>query len=79
MPLGSPFVNDTVANHANGVVGAYSPAQITAAYGAGNVKTASKNFVFHYRGHSVTFHKGVPVVVDAGLAAALAAASAPVS
>lgn len=78
MPLGCPFVPDTIADHANGVTGSQTPATLATKYGAGNIKTASKNFTIHYRGHSVHFVKGVPVVVDVGLAAALAAISAPV-
>lgn len=79
MPLGTSLIPDNVANASRGVVGNLTAAQVMTTYGAGNVKTASKTFTFHYKGHSVSFPKGVPVVVDAGLAAALLAANAPVS
>lgn len=79
MPLGTPFIPDTIASASRGVIGNLTPAQVVTTYGAGNVKTASKNFVFHYKGHSISFPKGVPIPVDPGLAAALLAANAPVS
>lgn len=79
MPLGTSYIGDTVANHSNGTVGNLTPAQVTATYGSGNVKTASRTFSIHYNGHVVTFPKSVPVVVDAKLAAYLTAGGYPVS
>lgn len=79
MPLGTPYLPETVPVQINGAESSQSVAQMTALFGAGNIRTATKTFSFHYRGHTVQFHKGVPVVVDAGLAAALTAASAPVA
>lgn len=79
MPLGTPYLSETVPVQIGGAESSQSAAQMTTLFGAGNIKTASKTFAFHYRGHVVHFPKGYPVVVDAGLAAALAAAGAPVS
>lgn len=79
MPLGTPFLPDLSSVFANGTVGSLSAAQVNAAFGAGNCRTSSRNFAFHYKGHTINFLKGVPVPADAGLAAALTAAGAPVS
>jgi hypothetical protein len=79
MPLGTPFLPDTTSSHANGVMGNLSAAQVNTAFGAGNCRTSSVNFAFHHRGQTITFSKGVPVPVDAALAAALTAAGAPVT
>jgi hypothetical protein len=79
MPLGTPFLPDTTVVMTNGAVSALSAAQVNTAFGAGNCRTSSKNFAFHYKGHTINFPKGVPVPVDAALAAVLTAAGAPVT
>jgi hypothetical protein len=63
----------------NGVTQELTAAQLSTAYGAGNIKTPSKDFVFPYKGHHIKFTNGKPKVVDAQLAAALTAAGAPVA
>lgn len=68
----------TVSNMINGSVQQLSPVQLATLYGAGNIRTPSKNFALNFRHHHVVFTSGVPVVVDASLAAALTAAGAPV-
>jgi len=65
-------------DHLNNVVGMLTPAQLTTKYPAATLKTATKDFGFHFQGHTVNFLKGVPVMCAANLLAALAAASAPV-
>jgi hypothetical protein len=79
MPLGTPYISDLSSSSTNGVTSALSAAQVNTAFGAGNCRTSSVNFAFHYKGHTITFPKGVPVPVDAALAAALTAAGAPVT
>lgn len=68
----------TVPNMVNGTLQQLTPAQLATQYGAGNIRTPSKNFALNFRGHHVQFASGVPVVVDAKLAAALTAVGAPV-
>lgn len=79
MSTTAPFLPETTTVSINGVHANLSSAQVTTAFGAGNVKTASKSFTIAYNSHQVQFRAGVPMVVDAKLAAALVAAGAPVS
>lgn len=80
MSLGTPYIPDRLENsHAPGAIGLDTPAQVIAQFGAGNVKTASKDFVIHFRGSPIHFRKNIPVVCSAELIAALTAANAPVS
>lgn len=74
--IGNPT---TVTNVVNGVIQEQTAAQISAQYGAGNVKTASRSFAINHKGLHVNFFKGMPVVCDAALIAALAATGAPVA
>ncbi|MFC4526408.1 hypothetical protein ISN76_12950 [Dyella halodurans] len=53
-------------------------AQLTTKYGAGNIKTPTKNFSINYKGQHLVGYKNIPIVCDAPLLAALAAAGAPV-
>lgn len=61
-----------------GVLQELTPAALVAKYGAGNVKTPTKNFSIKFGNGHVNGLKGIPIVCDAALLAALAAASAPV-
>lgn len=56
-----------------------TPAQVVTKYGAGNVKTPTKNFTLNYKGLHMNCFKGIPIVCDASLLAALVATSAPVT
>lgn len=70
---------NTISNVApNGVLQELTPAQASTVYGGGNIKTPTKNFTLNYKGMHVNGFKGVPLVCDAALLAALAATSAPV-
>lgn len=79
MALGAPYLPVAVPCITNGVISNLSASDMSARFGAGNIKTASAPFVIHHRGHTIAFAKGVPMVVDAALASALTAANAPVS
>ena len=80
MPLGTPFIADTVPHAVgNGQLQGFTSAQLTTKYGAGNIKTPSANFAIRHEGQLLHFYKNVPFVVTTSLAAALAAANAPVS
>lgn len=68
----------TVACATNGSLAQLTGTQLGTLYGAGNVKTPTKDFTLNYKGHHVQFFNGVPVVCDAQLLAALTAISAPV-
>jgi len=62
----------------NGQLQELTAAQLTAKYGAGNIKTPTKNFAVRHNGHLLQFYKNIPVVVDAALAATFTAVNAPV-
>lgn len=62
----------------NGQVQELTAAQIVTKYGAGNVKTPTKNFTLNYKGTHLNALKNIPIVCDAALLAALAATGAPV-
>lgn len=68
----------TIGNVINGVHQELTPAQAATAYGAPNVKTPTKNFTLNYKGMHLNGFKGIPIVCDAALLAALAATGAPV-
>ncbi|QBP09368.1 hypothetical protein [Cupriavidus metallidurans] len=72
--------NPNTVPHAagNGQMQELTAAQISAKYGAGNVKTPTRNFSINYRGQHIVGYKNVPIVCDAALLAALAATGAPV-
>lgn len=53
-------------------------AQISTKYGAGNIKTPTKNFSINYKGQHIVGYKNIPIVCDAALLSALAAFGAPV-
>lgn len=80
MPLGTPYLIDTVSNvTAAGQHQELTAGQVSTKYGSGNVKTSSVDFTFTWKGQHIQFRKGVPVVItDTALLAALAAAGAPV-
>lgn len=78
MPLGTPYVPDTVPYVAGGITQQLTAAQMNTAFGAGNVKTATKTFSIVVGGHTVSFVKGVPRACDAALLAALIAHNCPV-
>jgi hypothetical protein len=78
MPLGTPYIPDTITDVANGVHAARTAAAFSAAH-PGVTLTPSASFRFHYNGHLLTFTKNVPFITDAKLTAALTAAGAPVA
>lgn len=64
----------------NGQHAEYTPAQAASAFAsAGTIKTPTKNFTIMYLGRHIEGRKGIPMVCDAGLVAALTAHSAPVT
>lgn len=69
---------NTVPNVTKGVMQEMTPAQASTAYGSGNIKTPTKNFTLNYKGLHMSCFKGVPIICDAALLAALVAVSAPV-
>ena len=79
MTLGTSYVTETLAvAAAPGQIAQLTPTQAAAQFGAGNIKTPTAHFTIEYAGQVVIGRKGVPMVVDAGLLAALTAAGAPV-
>ncbi len=62
----------------NGQLQDMTPAQISTKYGAGNIKTPTKNFTLNYQGIHMQCFKNVPIVCDATLLAAFTATGAPV-
>jgi hypothetical protein len=66
------------SDHENNVLGLLTPAQLTAKYPGLTLKTATKSFAFPFKGHTVHFAKGIPVMCAPDLLAALIAASAAV-
>jgi hypothetical protein len=78
--LGTSLLTDTIPHAVgNGQMQQLTAAQLSTKYGAGNLRTPSANFTLRFEGQIVHFYKNVPMVVTAALAAALTAASAPVS
>lgn len=63
----------------NGQLQELTPAQVSTKYGSGNIKTPTANFNINYKGMHLVGYKGVPIVCDAALLAALTAAGAPVT
>lgn len=78
MTIGAPNVADTVPVAIGSVVQNHTPAMLSTLYGAGNIRTPTKNFSIRYNGHTLSYQKNVPFVVDAALLAALTAVNAPV-
>lgn len=80
MPIGTSLIADTIPHAVgNGQLQQLTAAQLTTKYGAGNIKTPSATFTLRFEGQIVHFYKNIPMVVSTALAAALAAANAPVS
>ncbi len=70
---------NTVSNvSANGTIQELAPAAVATVYGAGNIKTPTRNFTLNYKGIHLNCIKNVPIVCDAALLAAFTATSAPV-
>jgi hypothetical protein len=65
-------------HHDSQVLGQLTPAQLTAKYPGLTLKTATKSFAFPFKGHTVHFSKGIPVMCAPDLLAALISASAAV-
>lgn len=63
----------------NGVRSPLNVAALKASAGASNVYKFSKAFHFTYNGHVTTFNQNAVYALDAGLKAALTAASAPMT
>jgi hypothetical protein len=78
MAAGNPLAHELSSNVNSGVTQALTPSQMMAQFGS-SLRTASRSFGITFRGHHIAFNKGVPVVCDAALIAALTAAGAPVS
>ncbi len=79
MSLGTLYITNLVPHlEDNGVMRQISYAEAAERHGAENLRTATEDFSIHWNGALVQFHRGIAVPVDAGLAAALDAADAPV-
>lgn len=79
MPLGTPYIADTVTHAVgNGQVQQLTAAQLTTKFGAGNIKTPTSNFTINVGGQTIHFYRNVPMVTTPALTAALVAANAPV-
>lgn len=78
MAMGTPYINDTVPVAINGIISEHTPTQLVNRFGAGNVKTPTKNFTVKHNGCVMAFRAGVPVVVDAALLATFTAHNCPV-
>ena len=76
MSSGTIYPSEVVGSVASLVTETLTPAQVIAQFGA-SAKTPTRAFVFTYRGQHIAFTKGVPVVCDDTLIAALTAAGAP--
>ena len=79
MTIGASTVQDTVPVAIGQSITNQTPSQLATTFGAGNIRTPTKNFSLKYNGHTLSYTKNVPFVVDAPLLAALTAANAPVS
>jgi hypothetical protein len=79
MTLGTSYIPDSIPHAVgNGQIQSLSAAQVSTKYGAGNIKTPSRNFSLRFQGALMQFFANVPFVVTPDLAAALVAANAPV-
>lgn len=79
MPLGTPYIPDAMPHAVgNGQIQSLSAAQVSTKYGAGNVRTPTRNFTLRFQGTLMQFTANVPFVVTPDLATALTAANAPV-
>jgi hypothetical protein len=77
MPLGTPYILDTVAeSQPDSTLEQVTPAAALTQY-AGNVVTPSQNFGIVINGQVTQCLNGVPIVTTGGVAAALTAAGAP--
>lgn len=76
MAIGTPYVPMVVAATQNGVISNLTPSQVGA---LGTIKTATAPFSISRNGVTISLQNGEPVLVDAGLSAALTAANAPVA
>lgn len=74
---GAPTTVSNVA--ANGVMQELTAAQMASALPAGyTIKTPTKNFTLSYKSTHMNCFKGIPIICDAAILAALTATSAPV-
>ena len=79
MPLGTPYLTDSIAHVAgNGQHQELSSAALSTKYGAGNVKTPTANFTVNVKGHIFSGKRNVPFVTSPEMLAALTAAGAPI-
>ncbi|WP_416052761.1 hypothetical protein [Cupriavidus basilensis] len=76
---GASLIPDMVPSVVGGVVSNQTVAQMTTTYGAGNIKTPTKDFSLNVNGHTVGYRKGVPVVTNAALNALFTLHNCPVS
>lgn len=76
---GVSLVPDMVGVAVGSTISNQTVAQLTATYGAGNIKTPTKDFSLNVNGHVVAFKKGVPVVTNAQLNALFTLHNCPVS
>lgn len=79
MTIGTAYIPDSVPVATGGVIVNQTASQLASSFGAGNIKTPTKDFSLSIGGHTVSFRAGVPVVTDARMLAAFAAHSAPVA
>lgn len=79
MALGSSLVPDLIPVSTGGAtIDNLTAAQLSTKFGAGNVKTPTQDFAITVEGKTLTFKKGVPVVMDTHLQAHFTTHSAPV-
>lgn len=76
---GVSLVPDMIPSVVGRTVSNQTVAQMTATYGAGNIKTPTKDFSLSVNGHLVAYRKGVPVVTNAALNALFALHNCPVT
>jgi hypothetical protein len=74
----TPLQGGGYSHHVSNVLGQLTSAQLVTAYPSLTQKTPTKSFSFPWNGHTMNFIKSVPVMCETTLAAALAAAGAPV-
>lgn len=75
---GVSLVPDMIPSAVGNVISNQTVAQMTASYGAGNIKTPTKDFSLNVNGHTVSFRKGVPVPTNAALNALFTLHNCPV-
>lgn len=75
---GVSLIPDLIPSVVGNTVAAQTVAQMTATYGAGNIKTPTKDFSLNVNGHLVDYRKGVPVVTNPALTALFTLHNCPV-